>query len=205
MRYSGRVFPLVLCLTATFFAGAASASAQSVTYGVHSPQLSEIENLTARAMQLHRRGNAKAAVPVFKKAADKARRHFGASHPKFARTLNNLAIAYDLTGALDRAEKSYRQAIAIVAAHQDARQQQLANLENNLATVVLQQCRIADAQHLYRQALVRAQAALGAGHADTVMMRRNVERLDRYLGAPQPASTDDLSGDFNKLLRRCLS
>ena len=186
------------------------AAAQSVSYEVSTPQLTELKVLTAKAMRLYRNGEIKAAVGAFESAAAKARQHFGAEHQKFAQSLNNLALIYDVFGALERSEKTYRQAITIVQAQTDAQPMQLVNLQNNLAAVVLQQCRVADAHALYKRALALSEKTAGPDNIDTSMVRENVARLDRYLGTPATTRTPvsfagNGANDISRLLQRCMS
>ncbi len=194
------------CLLACAIALPCAASAQSVSYGVPSPALAELEKQTARAMRLYRAGETEASVQAFEAASAIAERDFGASNLKFIQSLNNLALIYDLSGQLVRAEKVYRQAIEIVESKTRAQPVQLANLRNNLAAVVLQQCRIGDAQALYKQALALSEKSLGPNHVDTRMTRANVKRLDRYLGATTSVSvaTDD-TANVGQMLQRCIS
>ncbi|MGI9477671.1 MAG: tetratricopeptide repeat protein [Hyphomicrobiaceae bacterium] len=182
-----------------------AATAQSARYEVPSAPLAEVETLTARAMRLYRSGDTHAAVRAFEAASATAEKHFGGKDPKFVQSLNNLALIYDLSGALDRAEMVYLRAIAIVEGQRAAALAQLANLRNNLAAVVLQQCRVGDARALYKQAVDLSEKSLGGQHFDTRMMRKNVSQLDRYLGAT--AAVHDTDGDTDgvgKMLQRCV-
>ena len=170
----------------------------------HSPQLIEVHKLTEKAMRHYRSGDIEAAVGTFEIASAKTREHFGTDHLKFAKSLNNLALVYDISGNLERSEELYRQALAIVRRKGATDPKQLADLHNNLAAVVLQQCRVADARALYRRALSLSEATLGPHHADTAVVRSNVERLDRYLGAPSRATAGE-AASVGQLLQRCVS
>ena len=194
--------PSLACLivSASF---ALPGAAQTTSYKPHSPQLIEVQKLTEQAMRHYHSGDIKAAIGTFEVAAAKTRRHFGADHLKFAKSLNNLALVYDISGNLERSEELYRQALAIVRRNGITDSKQLAELNNNLAAVVLQQCRVADARALYRRALRLSEATLGPEHADTTVMRSNVERLDRYLGAPSQATAGD-AASVGQMLRRCV-
>ncbi len=211
MRNSRSVCALPLaCLIVSASTAVLPAAAQSVSYEVSTPQLTELKVLTAKAMRLYRNGKIKAAVGAFESAAAKARQHFGPEHQRFAQSLNNLALIYDVFGALERSEETYRQAITIVEAQNGAQPMQLANLQNNLAAVVLQQCRVADAHALYKRALALSDKTHGPYSVDTTMVRENVSRLDRYLGTPTPTRTPvsvagDGATDISKLLQRCMS
>lgn len=200
----------VILATAGVAAVPALTSAKSVTYGIEAPKLDELRRLSDIAMQFYRAGQIQDAVGAFEAVARKAQEHFGAEHLHYASALNNLALLYDAAGELDRSETTYRQAIRIVEAKSDKPAKQLAYLQNNLAAVVLQKCRIADAHALYKRALVLSEQSFGPQNIDTRMVRDNVDRLDRYLGkTPQRETTFSLTGgetsDIGQLLQRCMS
>lgn len=170
----------------------------------------EIQALTDQATRHYHDGDLKAAIDAFEAVVAKARQHFGTKHLKFAQSLNNLALTYDTAGELERSEHLYRQAIAIVQPQTQNRAQtiHLADLQNNLAAVVLQQCRFADARTLFKRALAMSEETRGHHHDDTEMVRRNVARLDRYLEAPSPTPANDIGDDataIGKILQRCVS
>ncbi len=202
--------PSLACLVVAASTALSPAAANSVSYEAHTPQLMKIQALTDRAMRHYRGGDIKAAVDAFEAVVATARQHFGTKHLKFTQALNNLALIYDAAGEPERSEHLYRQAIAIVQpqAQTDAQSIHLADLQNNLAAVVLQQCRFADARTLYKRALVLSEETRGPSHNDTAMVRRNVARLDRYLGAPSLTMADgtgDEAAAIGQILQRCVS
>jgi tetratricopeptide (TPR) repeat protein len=212
-------YPFELLLTVLFLSTSivvilpAASRAQTVSYETRPQGLEEVERLTTTAMRLIKSGNQKAALIAFQSAATKARLHLGPTDYRYIQSLNNLALAYETSGSLNRSERIYRQAIAIAEAQPKLHAGQLPSLHNNLAAVLLQQCRITDARALYQRALVLSEKSLGAQHTDTIMVRYNVERLDRYLSAPQPTRASIVqtnlgsrsSDGIGSLLQRCVS
>lgn len=189
-----------------------TASAQPVSYETRPEGLQQVEVLTAKAMRLFKSGDTDSALAAFQSAEKKARLHLGTKDRRYVKSLSNLALIYELTGSLTRSEEIYRKAILLTKANLAAIDPQLASLQNNLAAVVLQQCRVTDAHKLYRHALNLSVKSLGSNHRDTAMIRDNVEQLDRYLGAPQASRSDVVnaalgsgSSNISSLLQRCLS
>ena len=199
---------LVIAASITFAGSLVATASQSQ---LRNQLLASLRADTAEAMRLHQSGDHKAAIQAFEKIAATVKARLGASTAIAAQALNNLALAYDVSGALTDAARTYREALDIVEQAAPRHSVQRAEISNNLAAVILQQCRLDDAQKLYRQALVLSETALGAHHQDTLMVRSNVERLDRYLGVaetgspragtPQHAMADTIS----PLLSRCTS
>ena len=213
MRYPFELLLTVLILSTSIAVALPSVTrAQTVSYETRPQGLQEVEHLTNKAMRLFKSGNKNAALIAFQSATTKARLHLGPTDYRYIQSLNNLALAHEASGSLNRSEQIYRQAIAIAEAKPKLHAVQLSNLHNNLAAVLLQQCRIADAHTLYRRALALSEKSLGAQHADTIMVRDNVERLDRYVGSPRTTTTavvqtklGSSSDGIGSLLQRCIS
>lgn len=203
LRNVAAVITVSACFAAPVLAGSA-----------YSDNTQQLHRQTLQAMALHRSGRTKAAIDAFESIAEKSEAAFGPKSLKLARALNNLAIVYDMSGQMDRAEQTYRRALLLVTEHHAGETAQLAELNNNLAAVILQQCRIDAAYKLYRHALQLSEQSLGATHRDSIMVRQNVERLGRYLNGTGSISEPGLahkvtertsSNPVQGLLQRCLS
>jgi len=152
------------------------------------PQLHELQMLSARAAYAYRSGRLKTALSLSTVVAEGTRLRFGDNHLKYAQALNNLALFQDLAGALPEAEQNYRRAIHIVQALGGSHLEQLAELKNNLAAVVLQNCHLKEARQLYIESLKLTTSVYGASHSDVYMVRANLNELDRYMTASATAT-----------------
>ena len=176
------------------------------------PQAHQLQILTAKAAEEYRLGRLKEALALTRSVAEGAKQQFGQNHLRYAQALNNLALFQDLTGALSKAEKNYRQAIEIVLALGGNHSKHLAEFKNNLATVVLQQCQINAARDLFAEGLELTVAVYGMNHRETEFVRANIRKLDSYLtGAPAKTVSSFSSNrapstsSINRLLESCLS
>ncbi len=174
----------------------------SLTLSGQSANLGQLQALTRQAQWEYRAGNLKAVLVVSRRALDGARLQFGENHIHTAQALNNLTLFQDLGGTLAEAAGNYRKAIAIVEANADDKRTFLADLKNNLAAVVLQQCRLAEARGLYADALSLTEARYGSYHHETELIRANVERLDRFV-AGQASKAQ--AAALGQLLKYCMS
>ena len=108
---------------------------------------------------------------------------FGAEHPSYAVSLNNLASLLEATGRYAEAEPLYQQALEIVRTTLGAEHPSYAVTLNNLARVLEATGRYAEAESLYQQALEIFRTALGDDHPHT---RQLVENYGRLLRAQFP-------------------
>lgn len=162
----------------------------------------QLQSLTAAAQTAYNSGDLAGALRLANRVADEAGRRFGANDLRTAQALNNLALFQDLSGALDAAGANYRRAISILDALPERHAPLLADLKNNLAAVVLQQCRMAEARGLYADALKLTEARFGSYHPETDIVRANVERLDRFAAGKASAKQ---AAELGQLFRLCMS
>jgi len=167
-----------------------------------SANLRHLQSLTSEARAAYRSGDLANALALSRRIAEAAGQHFGEDDLRTAQALNNLALFQDLAGALEAAGRNYRKAIAILDALPERHPPLLADLKNNLAAVVLQQCRMREARGLYADALKLTEAQFRAYHPETAHVRANVERLDRF--AAGEASKAQAS-QIGQLFRLCMS
>ena len=164
--------------------------------------LDNYQRLTLQARNAYRSGDLVGALAISQRITDETARQYGAAHLRHAQALNNLALFQDLNGALGEAATNYQRAIAIVEAMAEQHRPLLADLKNNLAAVVLQQCRLAEARGLYADALSLTEARYGSYHRETELIRANVERLDRFVAGRASSAQ---AAAFGQLLKYCMS
>lgn len=160
------------------------------------------QRLTLQARNAYRAGDLRGALAISQRVADATARQYGTAHVRHAQALNNLALFQDLNGALAAAAANYQLAITITEAAQDADRRLLADLKNNLAAVVLQQCRMREARGLYADALKLTEANFGAYHPETEFVRANVDGLDRFAAGK---ATGAQAAQFGRLFKSCVS
>ncbi len=164
--------------------------------------LLDLQRLTAEARNAYATGNVVGALTLSQRIAETTGRRFGTAHIRYAQALNNLALFQDLNGALAAAAANYQLAITIVEAAPDGERRLLADLKNNLAAVVLQQCRMREARGLYADALKLTEANFGAYHPETELVRANVDGLDQFAAGK---ATGAQAAQFGALLKSCVS
>lgn len=162
----------------------------------------DLQSLTLEAREAYRSGNLIGALTLSQRIAAVTGRQFGETHIRYAQALNNVALFQDLNGALAEASTNYRRAIGIVQAQVERHDALLADLKNNLAAVVLQQCRMGEARGLYADALKLAEANFGSYHPETELVRANVDRLDRFAAGRASRAQ---AAEFGQLLKSCMS
>jgi len=175
VRYKKRICGLVefLLLFYLIFGAVSLANANA-------PNSLHLQSLTAQAVAEYKAGNLESALAIAQNVTRLAKLRFGERHIRYVQALNNLALLQDLSGSFGEAEDTYRIAINIVAGFRGNHDVELAELKNNLAAVVLQQCRVRQAQKLYRDALALTEAAYGRDHKEVAWVRANIQRLERY-------------------------
>lgn len=111
----------------------------------------------------------KKAVAVSNRYAPKTDQHAG--------LINDLAIIYESTGALDDAEKLSREALELRKRNFGPTSPQFAASANTLALIKQSQGEYDDAERLYRVALQIRERELGRLHADTAFVLNNLATL----------------------------
>jgi tetratricopeptide (TPR) repeat protein len=122
--------------------------------------------LTAQVTQLYASGKASDAVPLAKEAVEVAKKTFGAEHPNYGISLNNLALAQAALGQYSDADSEFKKSIAVLEKCQCG---ELARPLGNLATMLSAQSKYSDAQTVATRAVDVTQQYYGAQSANTAM------------------------------------
>lgn len=99
--------------------------------------------------------------------------------PEVAVALNNLGAIAQRSGDLDRAEASYREALAIKEARVGSSSPTLAATLNNLGTVLRRTGRLPEAAAMYARAIELLEGVVDDDHPTLGALRRNMRKLDR--------------------------
>ena len=114
------------------------------------------------------------AEPLYRRALAIDEAAYGATHPRVATRLNNLAVLLRATNRLGEAEPLYRRALAIDEAAYGATHPDVATDLNNLAELLRATNRLEEAEPLFRRALAIDEAAYGATHPDVATDLNNL-------------------------------
>jgi CHAT domain-containing protein/tetratricopeptide (TPR) repeat protein len=142
------ILALALCVCAEAFAGEAEWAAHM--------NAGEIAN---------RAGDYRTAAGRYEAALREAE-SFGASDPRLAKTLNDLAASYTRQERFAEAEPLYRRSLAIREKVLGPEHPDVGQSLNNLATLYRARGRFAEAEPLYRRSLEIRERALGSDHPD---------------------------------------
>ena len=112
-----------------------------------------LEALNQRIVELFEQGKYQEAIPLAEKAVEIARRLRRPEDPKFATSLNNLAVLYDDMGDYAKAEPLYQQALRIRQKVLGPEHPSTATSLNNLAALYKEMGEYPKAEPLYQQAL----------------------------------------------------
>jgi tetratricopeptide (TPR) repeat protein len=123
------------------------------------------KTLSDKGNRLREQGRCRDALRLLLKARSGAVDELGPTHTSNAIPTNNLATAYFCLGELGRAERYFREALALLSA--DHFSTMRAGILNNLGTVLLRLDRVKDAEPLLSEALTITEAANGADHPAT--------------------------------------
>jgi CHAT domain-containing protein/tetratricopeptide (TPR) repeat protein len=156
--------------------------------------------LARRADALHRKGRFDRALPLAIEVVDLARQDLGEGHPRYATSLNNLAMLYRDMGDFAQAEPIYRQALKIlrVAGGEETRHD-YAKALNNLAELYWTMADYARAEPLYRKALEVLRVAVGERHSDYATNLNNLAALYSAMG--DYARAEPLSREAVEIMR----
>lgn len=119
------------------------------------------------------------AIPYYERSISLAKGRL--SEPQIAITYRNLGIVCQLTGRLADAVSAYKASIALLSKYPNERVQ-LASTINNVATLLQDQKRYADAEKLYQQALGIYRGAFGEKHLYTAAAYNNLGELYEAAG-----------------------
>jgi CHAT domain-containing protein/Tfp pilus assembly protein PilF len=126
--------------------------------------LHEARKLNTEFFRLHRAGKYDEARPLGERVLEIRERALGSDHPDVARSVNNLAILYDLKGDFARSELFYQRALAIREKVWGPEHPDVAASLNNLAFLYSKRADYAKAEEFYGRALTSGEKALGPEH-----------------------------------------
>jgi tetratricopeptide (TPR) repeat protein len=129
------------------------------------PSDSAWKTLSEEGNRLREQGRCRDALPLLLRARSGALDELGRDHVSNAIPINNLATAYLCLGEFSRAERYFREALALLGA--DDISTMKAGILNNLGIVLLRLNRFNEAEPLLSQALAINEAANGANHPAT--------------------------------------
>ena len=130
--------------------------------------------LTAQVNQLYASGKASDAVPLAKQAVEVARKTFGAEHPNYGLSLNNLALVHAALGQYSDADSEFKKSIAVLEKCQCG---ELARPLTNLAAMRSAQANYSDAQTVATRAVDVTQQYYGAQSANTAMAQETLAQI----------------------------
>ena len=135
----------------------------------------------------YRAGDYRAATTRFEAALREAE-SFGASDPRLATTLNNLAELRRAQGRYEEAEPLFRRSLVIEEKALGPDHPEVGMMLGNLAGLYREQGRNAEAEPLYRRALGIAEKALGPDHPNVGQSLNNLALLYTLQGATRNLS-----------------
>ena len=127
---------------------------------------------TEAGRNAHREGRYAEAEEQFK-AAVKEAETFGEQDPRYATSLNSLALLYLTQGNYAQAEPLLQRSLAIAEKALGPEHPNVATSLNNLALLYYTQGKYAQAEPLYRRALAIAEKALGSEHPNVATTLEN--------------------------------
>lgn len=130
--------------------------------------------LTAQVNQLYSAGKASEAIPLAKEAAEVAKKTFGAEHPNYGLSLNNLALAHAALGQYSDAASEFNKSIAVLEKCQCG---ELARPLGNLTAMRIAQANYSDAETVATRAVDVTQQYYGAKSANTAMAQEVLAQI----------------------------
>nr|ABV27300.1 TPR repeat protein [Chloracidobacterium thermophilum] len=127
---------------------------------VHQRRRNEWKRFWKAGMKAFEAGDYEKAQLLFSDAVREARR-FGETDPRFAACLNNLAMTFDMLGETAQAEAVYRRAIEADAKGLEIQYGGFVTSLTNLAQMLADEDRIAEAVQLYDRAIAFLEALHG--------------------------------------------
>jgi tetratricopeptide (TPR) repeat protein len=130
--------------------------------------------LTAQVNQLYASGKASDAVPLAKEAVEVARKTFGAEHPNYGLSLNNLALCHAALAQYSDADSEFKKSIAVL---EKCKCGELARPLENLAAMRTAQANYSDAQTVATRAVDVTQQYYGAQSANTAIAQEGLAQI----------------------------
>ncbi|WP_017719432.1 CHAT domain-containing protein [Kamptonema formosum] len=144
--------------------------------------LQQIRSLNRQVLTALERGEYERGIPLAQQSCNLAKTYFGANHPSYATSLNNLAALYCAMGRLAEAEPLYLQAKEIWRVGLGENHPSYAASLNNLAGLYRAMGRFAEAELLYLQAQEIRRVSLGGNHPDYAASLNNLAGLYYAMG-----------------------
>jgi tetratricopeptide (TPR) repeat protein len=174
--------------------------------------LEQIDQLNRQIGQLFKQGQYARAIGLATQACDLARNLFGAAHPNYAATLNNVGTMYYSSGNNAAAEPFYRQALEIRRKALGEQNPDFAQSLYNLALLYKSMGNSAAAEPLFRQALEIRRRVFGEEHPDFALSLISVASLySSRLGLTTPRPSRSIgkgwrfsAGYWERLIRYLL-
>ncbi|GAX24591.1 hypothetical protein FisN_4Hh109 [Fistulifera solaris] len=143
-----------------------------------------LQQLQVRLQELHKAGNARAALQVAEEMHQETEKHLGAQHPATASARSNIGLQLKLLGRWNDSRKQYEQALKIYRATVGHDHASTASVHHNWGTLLRTQLHLDDSlsatdrlsvlemslEHLEKAYKIRL-AELGAEHPHTVASR----------------------------------
>ncbi|GAX19312.1 hypothetical protein FisN_4Lh109 [Fistulifera solaris] len=143
-----------------------------------------LQQLQLRLQELHKAGNARAALKVAEELHQETEKHLGAHHPATASARSNIGLQLKLLGKWNDSRKQYEQALKIYRATVGHDHASTASVHHNWGTLLRTQLHLDDSlsatdrlsvlemslEHLEKAYKIRL-AELGAEHPHTVASR----------------------------------
>ena len=131
--------------------------------------LAEAAALTQQAFALYQHGRCAEAEPLCMRALAIREQALGPEHPDVARSLNNLAVIYEMQARCAEAEPLHKRALAIWEKALGPEHPYVAQSLNNLTELYHNQGRFAEAEPLCMRALAIREQALAPEHPDVAI------------------------------------
>jgi CHAT domain-containing protein/tetratricopeptide (TPR) repeat protein len=141
-----------------------------------------IKTLSQKVRELQRAGKYAEAIPLAKRAAELARRKYGAANPNYAAALSWLAGLYDDQGRFDEAERLYRQVLDIFSRALNPEDPALIPSLKNLAQFYKERDRFSEAVPLFQRALKIAEEVWGPDSGEVGSLLFSLGELSRVQG-----------------------
>ncbi len=140
------------------------------------------DELNKKTIELFRSGKYPEALESAKKALSEAEAEFGATDPRVARSLNNLAEIYRSQANYDEAEPLWKRALEIRTKAFGRNHPDVAISLNNLAGAYFEQGKFAEAEKMFRGAIDVMEKSLGSDHPDLAISLVNMAAAYRAMG-----------------------
>ena len=155
-----------------------------------------MSSLNELALTLHRKGDMKAAEGLFREAVEVGQRVPGSSPEKVTSLLNLARVVHQFDRDPQRAEATYREALALARAIYPQDHEDTGTCLGELARAVRDQGKLADAEALARESMAIFTRLFGLRHRETMISSQTLASILRAQGKP---------GEAESLLREALA